>query len=522
MTEGSTFKRCSCRDAGGKELGQKCPKLRRPSGGWNHRHGIWHYQIELPPTPDGKRRGPLRRGGFTSQDDAEAELAQVRALLALAGPREPATRTQIADLIKRTLAETKTLPNMETVRRKIKTGLDLTQEITVEQWLEEFLQRKRKIEESTRRSYEGHIRLYLIPYLGRLALDRLKVSDIAVMFEQIEEFNDAIAERRASPDPSVRASVKYRRPVSIATMHSIRATLRHALNMAIRQDRLLDFNPAAVLELPAKTRPKALVWTDDRVQDWQVAFHERLRAEKQCRGGRRVHPVDAYTSTPRPSRVMVWTPAQTRLFLEEAQRHRLFALYRLIALRGLRRGEACGLRWKEVNLDAQTITINWQLVQLAGQVHEGTPKTDASVRTIALDAETAATLRAHRQRQLQERLAIGEAWKDTGFVFTQSDGDRLHPQHVTDQFLWLGYLAGLPPVRLHDLRHGAASLMLAAGVEMKVVQETLGHTSSSFTADTYTSVFPEVAMAAAEKTAALLLSEEEDQEEPGEVIPLRA
>ncbi|WP_192793711.1 tyrosine-type recombinase/integrase [Nonomuraea angiospora] len=141
---------------------------------------------------------------------------------------------------------------------------------------------------------------------------------------------------------------------------------------------------------------------------------------------------------------------------------------------------------------------------------------------MALDAETATTLRAHRQRQLQERLATGEAWKDTGFVFTQSDGDRLHPQHVTDQFLWLAYLAGLPPVRLHDLRHGAASLMLAAGVEMKVVQETLGHTSSSFTADTYTSVFPEVAMAAAEKTAALLLAEEEDREEPGEVIPLRA
>jgi hypothetical protein len=78
MAEGSTFKRCSCRNGDGKELGQKCPKLRRPGGGWNHRHGIWHYQIELPPRPDGKRRGPLRRGGFTSQDDAEAELAQVR------------------------------------------------------------------------------------------------------------------------------------------------------------------------------------------------------------------------------------------------------------------------------------------------------------------------------------------------------------------------------------------------------------------------------------------------------------
>ncbi len=521
MAEGRTFKRCSCRDSDGKELGQKCPRLRRSDGGWSYRHGIWNYQIELPPSPDGKRRGPLRRGGFTSQDAAKDELGHVRDLLALADPREPATRTQIADLIKRTLAETNALPNAETIRRKIKTGQHLTQEITVEQWLAEFLNRKRRIEETTRRSYEGHIRLYLTPYLGQLRLDQLKVSDIALMFEQIEEFNDTITERRADPDPQVRASVKYRRPISVTTMHSIRATLRHALNMAMRQDRLIDFNPAAVLEMPAKTRPRPLVWTDDRVRAWQIDYREYRQAEKQRRAGRRVDPIDAYTSVPRPSSVMVWTPAQTRLFLEEARRHRLFALYQLIALRGLRRGEACGLRWKEVDLDGRTLTVNWQLVQLAWQVHEGTPKTNASVRTIALDTDTTQVLRAHRQQQLQERLAMGEAWTDSGFVFTQPDGSRLHPQHVSDQFLWLAYLAGLPPVRLHDLRHGAASLMLAAGVEMKVVQETLGHTSSAFTADTYTSVYPQVATAAAEQTAALLFGEE-DQTQPGKLISMRS
>ncbi|MEU8319808.1 tyrosine-type recombinase/integrase [Nonomuraea sp. NPDC048881] len=521
MAEGRTFKRCSCRDDDGKALGQRCPKLRRPGGGWSYRHGIWNYQIELPPTADGKRRGPLRRGGFASQDAAEAELGQVRDLLTLADPREPATRTQIADLIKRTLAETDTLPTLETVRRKIKTGQHLTQEITVEQWLTEFLHRKRRIEETTRRSYESHIRLYLTPYLGRLRLDQLKVSDIALMFEQIEEFNDTITERRTDPDPQMRESVKFRRPISIATMHRIRATLRHALNMAMRQDRLIDFNPAAVLEMPAHVRPKPLVWTEDRVRAWQENFSAYRRAEKQRRGGRRVDPIDAYTSVPRPSPVMVWTPAQTRLFLEEARAHRLFALYQLIALRGLRRGEACGLRWKEVDLNGHSLTVNWQLVQLAWQVHEGTPKTDASVRTIALDTDTVQVLRAHRQQQLQERLAMGEAWIDTGFVFTQPDGNRLHPQHVSDQFLWLAYLAGLPPIRLHDLRHGAASLMLAAGVEMKVVQETLGHTSSAFTADTYTSVYPQVATAAAEKTAALLFGKE-DQAETGRVVSLRS
>ncbi|MFI6744376.1 tyrosine-type recombinase/integrase [Nonomuraea sp. NPDC050451] len=85
---------------------------------------------------------------------------------------------------------------------------------------------------------------------------------------------------------------------------------------------------------------------------------------------------------------------------------------------------------------------------------------------------------------------MGKAWTDCGFVVTQPNGSRLHPQHVSDQFLWLAYLTGLPPIRLHNLRHGAASLMLVAGVEMKVVQETLGHTSSVFTADTYTLHLP--------------------------------
>ncbi|WP_214109831.1 hypothetical protein [Acrocarpospora catenulata] len=161
MAEGTTFKRCSCTGADSKALGQKCPKLRRPGGGWSHRHGVWNYQIELPSTVEGRRRGPLRRSGFASQEAAEAELGQVRELLALADPGETALRSQIADLIKRTLAETRVLPNVDVVRRKVRTRQDLTQQVTVAQWLEEFLKRKRKIEETTRRSYEGHIRLYL-------------------------------------------------------------------------------------------------------------------------------------------------------------------------------------------------------------------------------------------------------------------------------------------------------------------------------------------------------------------------
>jgi hypothetical protein len=142
--------------------------------------------------------------------------------------------------------------------------------------------------------------------------------------------------------------------------------------------------------------------------------------------------------------------------------------------------------------------------QLGWEPIQGAPKTDASDREIAVDAETMTLLKEHDKRQKRERLAAGEDWIESGFVFTDEIGRPLHPQHVTDRFYGICYQAGLPPIRLHDLRHGAATAMLAAGVDIKIVQETLGHTSSAFTRDTYTSIYPEAAAAAAEATAAFL------------------
>ncbi|MFI6180527.1 site-specific integrase [Nonomuraea sp. NPDC051191] len=201
---------------------------------------------------------------------------------------------------------------------------------------------------------------------------------------------------------------------------------------------------------------------------------------------------------------MVWTPEQTNAFLMHARKDRLFVLYRLIAMRGLRRGEGVGLRWTDVIFERSRIGIHWQITQLGWDPIQGTPKTDASDREIAVDTETMALLKEHKKRQARERLAAGEDWVDSGFVFTNEFGRPLHPQHVTDRFYQICYQAGLPPVRLHDLRHGAATAMLAAGVDIKIVQETLGHKTSAFTRDTYTSVYPEAAAAAAEATAAFL------------------
>src|SRR6185437_650931 len=111
------------------------------------------------------------------------------------------------------------------------------------------------------------------------------------------------------------------------------------------------------------------------------------------------------------------------------------------------------------------------------------------------------TLRAHRQRQQIERAAAGNRERDDRNVFTTPAGQPLHPDFVTRRFRRLVALSGLPPVRLHDLRHGAASLALAAGTDLKTVQAMLGHTSIVLTADTYTSVLPELLADAAEATA---------------------
>ncbi|MFC6017751.1 tyrosine-type recombinase/integrase [Plantactinospora solaniradicis] len=142
----------------------------------------------------------------------------------------------------------------------------------------------------------------------------------------------------------------------------------------------------------------------------------------------------------------------------------------------------------------------------ADPIAVGPPKTAASRRAIALDHATVTTLRQHRRRQLAEQAECGADRTDSGYVFTGPDGQPLHPDYLTRRFRRLVTDSGLPPVRLHDLRHGAASLAHSAGADLKTVQEQLGHTSIVLTADTYTSVLLDLHFTVAEATARLVLA----------------
>src|SRR5262245_19210607 len=167
----------------------------------------------------------------------------------------------------------------------------------------------------------------------------------------------------------------------------------------------------------------------------------------------------------------------------------------------MRQGELCGLPWTEVDLDDGQTAVGTEIVLVGWQPVELDPKSDAGKRGVALDQFTIAIVRAHHFRQTAERLAWGQAWIDGGKVFTHEDGTPLHPGEITGLFQRLAFKAGLPPVRFHDVRHVHASNALLAGVDVKVVQERLGHAGETITRDTYTTVLDEVARDAAERTA---------------------
>ncbi|UBU17814.1 site-specific integrase [Nonomuraea gerenzanensis] len=271
------------------------------------------------------------------------------------------------------------------------------------------------------------------------------------------------------------------------------------------REHLVTFNAAALMHLPAARKPKGLVWTKARVEAFDRAFAKRLEAVRADPELRRRRTITVWACADlRPSPVMVWTPAQLGAFLDHAVTDRLYALFHLIAFRGLRRGEACGARWSDLDTDEGTLSVTTQLTVVNGQVEEGAPQTESSDNLVALDQATLDVLRMHRTRQRADRRLWGPAWRGSGRIFTKPDGTPLHPDVVSKRFEKLCFAAGLPPIRLHDLRHGAATLSLAAGSDMKIISAMLRHSSLVVTSDLYTAVLPEVAHAAAEASAALV------------------
>ena len=179
----------------------------------------------------------------------------------------------------------------------------------------------------------------------------------------------------------------------------------------------------------------------------------------------------------------VWSSAQAAHFLVVTAGDDLAGLWRLALLLGMRRGELLGLRWRDIDLVAGTLTVRTTRTLVGDQVVEGPPKSARARRVLPLDPRTVEVLGRHWKQQTHQ--ALEGVWGPVEYVFTGTDGQPLHPAWVSRRFAEIVDRLGLPTIRFHDLRHTSASLGLAAGESLKAVSARLGHSSIVVTADTY-------------------------------------
>jgi integrase len=288
-------------------------------------------------------------------------------------------------------------------------------------------------------TYERYCRAvdhHIAPGLGHIRLAKLGPEDI-------QELLAALAERGRLPRHEKELEAREGRApmpagLSPRSVLFVRAVLRRALAQAVKWRYVVD-NPATLVDPP----PAAA---------YEAAFLDEAGA---------------------------------RALLKAAAGDRLEGLVTIALCMGLRQGEALGLTWADVDLEAGVLRVRRQLQRVDGRPQLVELKTARSRRDLPVPDVVAAALRAQRARQAEERLQAGARWQDWGLVFATSSGAPWIPRNLTRDFKRLLAAAGLPDVRWHDLRHSAGSLLHARGVDLPTIMAILGHSQISVTANTY-------------------------------------
>jgi integrase len=321
-------------------------------------------------------------------------------------------------------------------------------------YLEEWLAGLR-LAPSTVASYRKNVRLHIEPYIGTVPLASLTTARIDALYRQLERGG--------------RADHKAGEGLSPRTVRYVHTILSAGLGAAVKHHRLTR-NPAATASPPTAKQARA-------------------------------------------PEMHAWTAEQLAGFLGWSAGSSLHhAAWRLLAYTGMRRGEALALRWRDVNLDAGTVSVRRSagVIRVKGEgaaIEEGDTKS-GKPRVVDLDAATVAVLRAHRKQRGSMALQLA---RDDALVLGDQEGRHLHPERFTRTFgaevarcrKALGDSAA-PVIRLHDLRHTHATLLLLAGVPVHVVSERLGHASPVITMQVYAHVLPGSQREAAELFASLI------------------
>ncbi|ADH63077.1 integrase family protein [Allomeiothermus silvanus DSM 9946] len=316
--------------------------------------------------------------------------------------------------------------------------------ITLKEFCERWLTSvEHRVKPTTHYGYKVALEKHAIPILGDIAVQRLQPLHLTHLYA------DLLKKRIHPNDP------KRLKTLSPTTVRLVHRTLHAALEDAVRWG-LLPWNPA------------------DRVKPPQAP---------------------RYTGE-------VWTPEEVWRFLAEAQHSRLYALFFLALMTGMRRGELLGLKWADIDWQEGAIWVRQNLTKAGSKRVVQSPKTYRSSRPVDVSSDVLEVLQQHREQQEKDRLGIGDAWTDEGWVFTTSVGTPIEPSNLRREFLAIIKRAKVKEIRFHDLRDTHVSLLALAGVDPKVVSERVGHASVAFTQQTYQHLFR-----AQRKKAALAVGE---------------
>jgi len=359
-------------------------------------------------------------------------------------PRDPVTgkRKQRAESFG-TMKEAKTAQSLWLAEIERGTVIDATKMTTGEyltHWLASYA--KPNTRPTTYASYEIYTRTHLIPAFGSVPLSKLTAAHLNALYAaKLEGGRKDGKEGGLSP-----RTVRY--------LHSImRESLQHAFQLG-----MITRNVADAVKPPRATRPPVKVWSVD----------------------------------------------EAKTFLAAAEGSAYDPLWLVLVATGMRRGEALGLRWQDMDFGRGVLHVRQTLVDVQGTVSIGEPKTKSGRRTIALDPATVIALKSRRDAQTFMRKRVGEAWKDLDLVFTTDDGNWIHPRNVARSYGIIVRKAKVPYIPLHGLRHTSATLLLQRNIHPKVVSERLGHSSIGITLDTYSHVLPAMQQEAADAIGTML------------------
>ena len=335
-------------------------------------------------------------------------------------------------------SEREVLQKLSKLRTARERGIDLlAPSWTVGQWLDAWLTEIKGFDGTRPRTltlYKGLAERYVKPVIGGVRLDKLTPAHVQRL---VMETRNSQTSRGTAP--------------SASTLRHVYKLIRNALGDAYRME-LVTRNVA--------TQVKAPPLSSQRRTGLDLAEAKRL--------------------------------------LRVIDGERLEALYVLALMTGLRRGELLALRWEDIDLGSRHLHVRRALQRVDGKLQMAAPKTSSSRRTVVLSRVAVRYLQEHKKRQDAERRALGGAWREHGLVFASSIGTPIEPRNVNRRWDELRRKAGLDWLRLHDLRHGYATFLLAKGIPARAIMDVLGHTEIGVTMNTYVHVLPELRQEAAD------------------------